>query len=329
MNGALGVRWDDLPLLRDRAVSLLETGPARGPALAEEMFGMRYGPTRLATSLVREVLKPDPRFMSNRGCWRLTADEAAVTELPLRDMEFVVVDVESTGGSPKRGDRLTEVAAVRMVGGEVVDCWESLVNPRRPIPPTVSRLTQITDEMVAGAPTFAELADELRGALEGAVFVAHNVSFDWRLLQAEYERCKGGRLDGEVLCTLRLARKLHPELQRRSLGALADYYSIGFEDWHRAGPDARATAELLGRFLKRLEEEEVTDWGRLQLYLMGQWPVEVAGEGEGAGADGAKKKTRTRAKGRRKGNGKKKKGNGKTKTKKKKNGEGEQLSWEM
>jgi DNA polymerase-3 subunit epsilon len=324
MNGALGVRWDDLPLLRDRAVSLLETGPARGPALAEEMFGMRYGPTRLATSLVREVLKPDPRFLSNRGRWRLTLGESAVTELPLRDMEFVVVDVESTGGSPKRGDRLTEVAAVRMVGGEVVDCWESLVNPRRPIPPSVSRLTQITDEMVAGAPTFGELADELRGALEGAVFVAHNVSFDWRLLQAEYERCKGGRLDGEVLCTLRLARKLHPELRRRSLGALADYYSIGFEDWHRAGPDARATAELLSRFLKRLEDEEVTDWGRLQLYLKGQWPVED--EGAGAGADGATKKTKGKTKGRRKGNGRKKKRNGKSK---KKQGEGEQLSWEM
>jgi DNA polymerase-3 subunit epsilon len=250
--------------------------------------------------------------------------ESAVTELPLRDMEFVVVDVESTGGSPKRGDRLTEVAAVRMVGGEVVDCWESLVNPRRPIPPSVSRLTQITDEMVAGAPTFGELADELRGALEGAVFVAHNVSFDWRLLQAEYERCKGGRLDGEVLCTLRLARKLHPELRRRSLGALADYYSIGFEDWHRAGPDARATAELLSRFLKRLEDEEVTDWGRLQLYLKGQWPVED--EGEGAGADGATKKTKGKTKGRRKGNGRKKKRNGKSK---KKQGEGEQLSWEM
>ena len=147
---------------------------------------MRYGPTRLATSLVREVLRPDPRFLSNRGRWRLTSGEPAWADLPLREMEFVVVDVESTGGQPQRGDRLTEVAVVRMVGGEIVDCWESLINPQRSIPPTVSRITEITDEMVAGAPTFAQLADELRGALEGGVFVAHNVSFDWRLLQAEF-----------------------------------------------------------------------------------------------------------------------------------------------
>ncbi len=274
---------------------------------------MRYGPTRLAASLVREVLRPDPRFLSNRGRWRLTVGEPAWAELPLREMEFVVVDVESTGGQPNKGDRLTEVAAVRMVGGEIVDCWESLVNPQRSIPPTVSRITEITDEMVAGAPTFAQLADELRGALEGAVFVAHNVSFDWRVLQAEYERCKGGRLDGEVLCTLRLARKLHPELSRRSLGALADYYSLGFEDWHRAGPDARATAQLLGKFLDRLEEHEVHDWGRLQQFLRGEWPPKPKKKGNG----------------RKKKNGRKKSGKKKSDARTKKDGEGEQLTWDL
>ncbi len=318
MNGALGVRWDDLPLLRDRAVSLLETGPARPPALAQKMFGMRYGPTRLATSLVREVLRPDPRFLSNRGRWRLTSGEPAWADLPLREMEFVVVDVESTGGQPQRGDRLTEVAAVRMVGGEIVDCWESLINPQRSIPPTVSRITEITDEMVAGAPTFAQLADELRGALEGGVFVAHNVSFDWRLLQAEYKRCKGGRLGGEVLCTLKLARKLHPELSRRSLGALADYYSLVFEDWHRAGPDARATAELLSKFLDRLEEHEVHHWGRLQQFLKGEWPPKPE----------KKARAKKKADGRKKKSGRKKTVKKKSDVKKK-SGEGEQLTWDL
>lgn len=328
MNGGLGVRWDDLPLLRDRAVSLLEGGPARTPALAEEMFGMRYGPTRLAASLVREVLNDDPRFHSSRGRWRLSEE---TTSVPLREMEFVVVDVESTGGTPARGDRLTEVAAVRMAGGTIVDCWESLINPRRPIPPSVSRLTDITDAMVAGAPTFAQLADELRGALEGAVFVAHNVSFDWRLLQAEFERCKGGRLHGDVLCTLRLARKIHPELQRRSLGALADYYAIEAERWHRAGPDARATAEIFGRFLGRLEEADVTDWERLQLFLRGEWPP-----GAKKAKKGRKKKGRKK-KGSRKGTktmtstsasrSRTKKGEGRGGPKRTE--EGEQLAWEL
>ena len=139
MNGALGVRWDDLPLLRDRALSLLTEGPAGPPALAEQIFGMRYGPPRLAASLVREVLHGDPRFQASRGRWLLRDGADGYGEVPLGELDFVVVDVETTGGSPARGDRLTEVAAVRVREGRVVDSFESLINPQRPIPPTVSR----------------------------------------------------------------------------------------------------------------------------------------------------------------------------------------------
>ena len=280
MNGALGVRWDDLPLLRDRALSLLTEGPAGPPALAEEIFGLRYGPPRLAASLVREVLHGDPRFEASRGRWLLRDGADGNGEVPLGELDFVVVDVEATGGSPARGDRLTEVAAVRVREGRVIDSFESLINPQRPIPPTVSRLTDITDEMVAGAPTFNQVAEPLRQALEGAVFVAHNVGFDWRFLAAEFQRCFGGRLGGERLCTLRLARRLHPELRRRSLHALADYYAITADRWHRAGPDARATAELLGHFLNKLGEEGVENWGCLQAYLKGEYPSEEVEEGE-------------------------------------------------
>jgi DNA polymerase-3 subunit epsilon len=285
MKGALGVRWDDLPLLRERAISLLTAGPARAPAVAEEIFGMRYGPTRLATSLVRDVLGGDPRFEANRDRWLLADGSDGYGGTALEDLEFVVVDVEATGGSPARGDRLTEIAAVRVCGGSIVDSFESLINPQRPIPSTVSRLTDITDEMVADAPTFGQLADAVRQALEGAVFVAHNVSFDWRLVEAEFSRVRGGRLGGERLCTLRLARRLHPELQRRSLHALADYYAISADRWHRAGPDAMATAQLFVRFLGRLGEHGVADWGRLQAFLKGEYPD-----------DGKKKKKKNKKK---------------------------------
>ncbi|MEE9133935.1 MAG: 3'-5' exonuclease [Gemmatimonadota bacterium] len=280
MNGALGVRWDDLPLLRERAVSMLSDGPARPPALAEQIFGLRHGPPRLAASLVRDVLHGDPRFEASRGCWLLRDVPDGYASVPLGELDFVVVDVEATGGSPARGDRMTEVAAVRVRGGKVVDCYESLINPQRPIPSSVTRLTDITEEMVAGAPTFGQLVGPLKRALEGAVFVAHNVSFDWRFLAAEFERCQGGRLGGERLCTLRLARRLHPELRRRSLHAMADYYAIAPEKWHRAGPDARATAELFVRFLKRLAEEGVENWGCLQAFLRGEFPSKQADEEE-------------------------------------------------
>lgn len=282
MVGGLGVRWDDLPLLRDRAASLLALGPARPPALAERIFGFRHAPPSLAASLVQDVLAADPRFRSSRGRWLLRDGRETYASLPLRELDFVVVDLEATGGSPARGDRITEIAAIRVRGGDVVVAsFESLINPERPIPPAVTALTNITQEMVVDAPRFGELAEALRDVLEGAVFVAHNVSFDWRFLQAEFERCRGGRLGGARVCTLKLARRLHPELPRRSLRALADYYAISFEGWHRAGPDARATAELFARLLDRLDEEGVADWGCLQAYIDGG----PADEDDG-GADG-------------------------------------------
>ena len=218
------------------------------------------------------MLGADPRFESEQDRWLLCDGLATYGSAALGELDFVVVDVEATGGSPQRGDRITEVAAVRVKGGRVIDQFESLINPERPIPPTVTALTNITDDMVIDAPRFIDLAERLRGTLEGAVFVAHNVAFDWRFVQAEFERCSGARLGGERLCTLRLARRLHPELSRRSLRVLSDYYAIAPETWHRAGPDARATAELLVRFLDRLAEHGVLDWGRLQAYLKGEYP---------------------------------------------------------
>ena len=110
-------------------------------------------------------------------------------------------------------------------------------------------------------------------ALEDAI---RDAGFDWRFLQSEFRRCRRGRLGGERVCTLRLARRLHPELPRRSLGVLADYYAIVVDSCHRAGSDARATAELFLRFLGRLADQGVVDWGRLQAYLRGEYPPELA-----------------------------------------------------
>lgn len=256
-------------MLRDRAVSLLRAGPARASALAERIFGMSKAPPKMAARLVREVLGQDSRFRANGSRWRLADGENGYASTPLAELDFVVVDVEATAGSPAAGGRVTELAAIRMHGGEEVDRFETLINPEEPIPESVTALTNITDEMVADAPRFAERVDEVRAMLEGAVFVAHNAHFDWAFLQNEFRRCRSGRLDGDRICTLRLARRLHPELERRNLRALADYYSIALEGWHRAGPDARATADLLLRFLDRLAEEGIERWGCLERFLSG------------------------------------------------------------
>ena len=185
----------------------------------------------------------------------------------LRALEYVVVDVETTGGSPLRGHRITELAAVRLTGtGEVLDEYSTLVNPQRPIPGYITALTRITQAMVADAPLFAEVAPRLRRLLHGAVFVAHNAGFDHRFMRMELERA-GYSLAGRTLCTVRLARRTVPEVTSRSLDSLSYFFGLENEARHRAFGDARVTATLLCRLLERAEEHEVTCWQELERLL--------------------------------------------------------------
>jgi DNA polymerase III epsilon subunit family exonuclease len=200
------------------------------------------------------------------------ADSGALEDV-VRTLEFVVVDLETTGGSAWCGHRITEVAAVRMRGdGVKLDEFTTLVNPQRPIPPFITRLTRITQSMVERAPCFRDIAGEVRRMLDGAVFVAHNASFDWRFLSAELEWSTGAPLRGRALCTVRLARKVVPELSRRSLDALTWYFNVENVARHRAFGDARATADLLRIFLDRLDDRHVTRWGALEDLLARRSP---------------------------------------------------------
>ena len=156
---------------------------------------------------------------------------------------FVVVDVETTGG---RGEdhRITEFGAVRVRNGEVIDRYESLLHPQRAIPPAISRLTGITEAMVASAPTFADEADRIAGFLDGAIFVAHNVAFDYRFVRSEFARL-GRRFRAPKLCTCAGMRRFYPGLRSYSLRALCDEFQIPLRSHHRALCDAEAAAELL------------------------------------------------------------------------------------
>ena len=185
----------------------------------------------------------------------------------LSELSYVVVDVETTGGGTYAGDRITEIAAVVVKGGTVTREYETLVNPQRPIPPMVTRLTNITWEMVRNAPTFRDIAQDVADVLRGHVFVAHNAGFDWRFVSSELTRATGGRLDGRRLCTVKLARKVLPQLSRRSLDHLARYYGVENTARHRAGGDARATAQVLIRMLRELETRGCHTWPELETYL--------------------------------------------------------------
>lgn len=191
-----------------------------------------------------------------------------LVEDTLQGLEYVIVDVETTGGSAASGHRITEIAALRVgADGAVLDEWTTLVNPERPIPPFITRLTNITWEMVRHAPRFADVAADLARFIDGRVFVAHNVSFDWHFISHELVRTTGTAPAGRVLCTMRLARKVVPEVSSRSLDALAYYFGIDNEARHRAYGDARVTARLFAHLMERLAEREIESWVALEELL--------------------------------------------------------------
>ena len=128
------------------------------------------------------------------------------------------VDLETTGTLPT-GDRITEIGIVRVEDGEFVDEWSTLVNPGCPIPEDIQGLTGITNAMVRGAPGFAELKREVMERLAGRLFVAHNARFDYGFLKNEFRR-GGMSYTADVLCTVRLSRRLYPEAHGHGLDAL-------------------------------------------------------------------------------------------------------------
>lgn len=262
-----GLGFRETSPIRDRAARLLAAGPEPSDALAARLFGLQRAPHWLADRLVWEALVGDPAFrFDGAGLWHYRPPTPALPALPIHDAIFCVVDLETTGGSPWNGHRVTEIGAVKVKGASVVDRFVTLVNPERRIPPFVRRLTGITDDMVAAAPRFAQVLGALQRFVSGTIFVAHNAAFDWKFLDAESRRASGLRLEGTRLCTLRLARRLVPELRRRSLDALALHFGIEVGSRHRAGDDAHATALIFLRLLERLRGQGVRDLWALQRY---------------------------------------------------------------
>lgn len=275
MGPAAGVRFERDDGLVRHALRLLEAGPLATAELAARVLGLR-GDAPAAASAVFALLGADVRFhVSGAGVWAL-AEVRALDARRLREEEFVVVDVETTGGSPAHGHRVTEVAAVRVSGGVVRDSFSTLVNPGRRIPSMITALTGITQEMVADAPPFSRVAAELAAWVEGRVFVAHNAAFDWRFIRAEMERCTGTVPGGRTLCTVRVARKLLPHLPSRGLDTLAVYFGLEIESRHRALDDAVATAHLLLRLLDLLEDRGVADWTGLEQLLATRRPARTS-----------------------------------------------------
>lgn len=171
----------------------------------------------------------------------------------MKQQYYAIVDLETTGGQAAR-DKIIEIAIVLHDGREIIDTYNSLIDPERYIPYGITQLTGITQDMVQGAPKFYEVARKVVEMTEGAIFVAHNVRFDYSFLREEFARL-GYTFSRKNLCTVRLSRTAFPGLPSYSLGNLIRSLGIRVENRHRALDDALATAELLRRILAAEENE--------------------------------------------------------------------------
>lgn len=182
---------------------------------------------------------------------------------PLQEVAFCILDLETTGGSPADCE-ITEVGAVKYVGGELIGTFNTLVNPGAPIPPTITVLTGITQAMVIDAPRIEEVLPALLEFIGTAVVVGHNVRFDMSFLNAAAERLGYGRLPNPTSDTLGLARRLvREETRGLNLQTLAAHFRSPVTPNHRALADARATAHVFWGLLERAGTIGVTDLDEL------------------------------------------------------------------
>lgn len=175
---------------------------------------------------------------------------------------LILLDLETTG-MLAADERITEIGMVEVAEGECVGSWSQLVNPEKFISPFIEALTGISNEMVAHAPTFAQLAPGLFERLEGKLLIAHNARFDYGFLRSEFERV-GISYRPRVLCTVKLSRKLFPEHRRHNLDSVIARHNLSCSARHRALGDA----EVLWQFLQKIQAE--VDAERIDAALLAQ-----------------------------------------------------------
>lgn len=173
----------------------------------------------------------------------------------MKKQEYAIVDIETTGGNAS-GSRITEIAIIIHDGTAVINRWETLVNPQKDIPLPIFALTGINNDMVRHAPIFDDIAEKVFDLLTDRIFVAHNVNFDYSFVRHQLEEA-GFEWTARKLCTVRASRKIRPGLGSYSLGRLCQSLDIIFENRHRAGGDADATAILFSRLLEWDSEGEI------------------------------------------------------------------------
>lgn len=195
---------------------------------------------KISTSQLRQI-----RFLKETG---FNVDVLRTKKVINDNKTYVVVDVETTGGR-KHGNRVTEIGCVKIKNGEVIDEFQTLLNPQRFVPLNITKLTGISNSMVENAPLFEEIEPKLSQFMRGATFVAHNVGFDYWFFEMEYYRL-GKSFNHPKLCTVKLMREEFPGLPSYSLKNLSNHFDITLEHHHRALDDAKAASKLLLKAIK-------------------------------------------------------------------------------
>jgi DNA polymerase III epsilon subunit family exonuclease len=246
-------------LLINETVTLLRSfgGKASAVSIVDFVMRIRRPIPELAVLLVADLIERDPRLRLNGDTVELT--EMGFDRRELGTTDFVVFDLETTGAKAPPC-RITEIGAYRVRNGEVTEEFQTLVNPQMPIPEFITRLTGISDAMVANAPLFSEIAHDFLNFIGDSILVAHNSGFDMRFLNHEVGRVfPEYRVANPCLCTVMLSRKLLPDILNHKLKTLAQHYSIALVNHHRASADAFATAHVFVKLLTKLQEGGVND----------------------------------------------------------------------
>lgn len=258
--GINGRHWS----AREKLYAFLQERPggADPTELAALLLSGMGSDAEAITRFVEYVLGGDPNFVRDpvSSFWKLAIHSRL--QVSLEEATFVVVDLETIGGAPGAGT-IIEIGAYRMLGRRVQAAFQSLVRPWSPIPRFITRLTSISNEMVASAPTVEEVMPSFRDFLGDAVLVAHNAQFDYSFLDFEFRRLFRIGIRNPVLCTLRIARRMLPSVRRKRLDALAEHFGLSTQGRHRALGDARMAAELLSIFIEGAQRLGVTRLDRL------------------------------------------------------------------
>lgn len=167
---------------------------------------------------------------------------------------FTIVDVETTGGSPFFS-RIIEVGLLRVERGEIIEEYQTLLNPEQEIPEFISRMTGITNSQLSHKPKFVDIAEDLLLKFEDAIFVAHNVNFDYSFLKEEFRRA-GLVFNSDRLCTVRLSRALYKEHKHHNLSAIIERYNFECENRHRAFDDAKVLWDFMQLAASQNEPEK-------------------------------------------------------------------------